>query len=76
MDLDVTAGTSDDQVAIAPGDLVREWRENGRHYFQYKTSTKIADFFSEVLTLGVIVGDGDVVLVHPDREVPLGAPLR
>ena len=37
---------------------------------------QIADFFSEVLTLGVIVGDGDVVLVHPDREVPLGAPLR
>jgi len=37
---------------------------------------QIADFFSEVLTLGVIVGDGDVVLVHPDRDVPLGAPLR
>src|SRR5438093_1097759 len=28
---------------------------------------QIADFFSEVLTLGVIVADGDVVLVHPDR---------
>ena len=37
---------------------------------------QIADFFSEVLTLGVIVADGDVVLVHPDRDVPLGAPLR
>jgi tRNA-binding protein len=37
---------------------------------------QIADFFSEVLTLGVIVGEGDVVLVHPDRDVPLGAPLR
>jgi len=37
---------------------------------------QIADFFSEVLTLGVIVTDGDVVLVHPDRDVPLGAPLR
>lgn len=37
---------------------------------------QIADFFSDVLTLGVIVGEGDIVLVHPDREVPLGAPLR
>jgi len=37
---------------------------------------QIVDFFSEVLTLGVIVADGDVVLVHPDRDVPLGAPLR
>ncbi len=37
---------------------------------------QIADFFSEVLTLGVIVGEGEVVLVHPDRDVPLGALLR
>ena len=33
---------------------------------------QIADFFSEVLTLGVVVGEGDIVLVQPDREVPLG----
>ena len=37
---------------------------------------QIADFFSEVLTLGVILGEGDIVLVHPDRDVPLGLPLR
>ncbi|MGH2603441.1 MAG: tRNA-binding protein [Dehalococcoidia bacterium] len=33
---------------------------------------QIANFFSEVLTLGVIVAEGDVVLIGPDREVPLG----
>jgi len=37
---------------------------------------QIADFFSEVLTLGVILGEGDILLVHPDREVPLGLPIR
>ena len=37
---------------------------------------QIADFFSEVLTLGVILGDGAVVLVHPERDVPLGSPIR
>jgi tRNA-binding protein len=37
---------------------------------------QIADFFSEVLTLGVILGEGDIVLVHPDRDVPLGSPIR
>jgi tRNA-binding protein len=37
---------------------------------------QIATFFSEVLTLGVILGDGDICLVHPDREVPLGTPIR
>ena len=36
---------------------------------------QIANFFSEVLTLGIDAGPGDVVLVHPDREVPLGASL-
>jgi tRNA-binding protein len=33
---------------------------------------QIADFFSEVLTLGVIQAEGDVVLVGPDRDVSLG----
>lgn len=36
---------------------------------------QIGSFFSEVLTLGVMVGEGDVVLVGPDREVPLGRRL-
>ncbi|HEU4439869.1 MAG TPA: tRNA-binding protein [Methylomirabilota bacterium] len=40
---------------------------------------QIADFHSEVLTLGVILNERDlvdIILVHPDREVPLGAPVR
>jgi tRNA-binding protein len=37
---------------------------------------QIANFFSEVLTLGIELGPGDIVLVHPDRDVPLGLPLR
>ncbi|HVH08793.1 MAG TPA: tRNA-binding protein [Gemmatimonadales bacterium] len=36
---------------------------------------QIANFFSEVLTLGVVLGEGDVVLVHPEREVPLGSRI-
>ena len=40
---------------------------------------QIADFHSEVLTLGVILTERDlvdIVLVHPDRDVPLGSPVR
>src|SRR6266516_558723 len=37
---------------------------------------QIATCFSEVLTLGVILGEGDICLVHPDRDVPLGSPIR
>ncbi len=37
---------------------------------------QIATFFSEVLTLGVMLKDDEVVLVGPDREVPLGLEIR
>ena len=36
---------------------------------------QVANFFSEVLTLGVVLGDGDIVLVHPERDVPLGSRI-
>ena len=36
---------------------------------------QIATFFSEVLTLGVILGEGDIVLVQPDRDVALGTRI-
>ena len=36
---------------------------------------QIATFFSEVLTLGVMLGEGDICLVHPDRDVPLGSSI-
>jgi tRNA-binding protein len=37
---------------------------------------QIGHFFSEVLTLGIELAPGDIVLVHPDRDVPLGLPLK
>lgn len=36
---------------------------------------QIGPFMSEVLTLGVPDGDGAVVLIEPDRDVPLGGRL-
>ena len=36
---------------------------------------QIGPFVSEVLTLGVPDADGAVVLLRPDREVPLGARM-
>jgi tRNA-binding protein len=36
---------------------------------------QIGPFMSEVLTLGVPDGDGEVVLVVPDAEVPIGGRL-
>ena len=36
---------------------------------------QVADFMSEVLVLGMMVDAETVVLVQPDREVPLGSRL-
>jgi len=38
--------TSPDQIAVAPGSLVREWQENGRRYFQYKLDHSSLFFYS------------------------------
>ena len=36
---------------------------------------RVDDFDSEVLTLGVMLGEGDVVLVQPERDVPPGSRI-
>jgi tRNA-binding protein len=33
---------------------------------------QVADFISEVLVLGVVVNENDVVLLQPDKDVPCG----
>ena len=46
---DVVVGTDEDQVAVAPGALRREWTEGGRRYFHYSTDAPIGNewaFFS------------------------------
>lgn len=39
-------GTSGDQIAIAPGSLRRQWKENGRNYFEYQLDTPSLNFYS------------------------------
>ena len=37
----VRLGTSLDQIAVAPGTLLREWKENGTRFFEYRTDVPI-----------------------------------
>ena len=46
INFETTVSTSTDQIALAPGYLQREWTENGRHYFHYKSDTRILAFVS------------------------------
>jgi ABC-type transport system involved in multi-copper enzyme maturation permease subunit len=43
---ETTVSTSLEQIAISPGYLQREWRENGRRYFHYKMDVPIWNFYS------------------------------
>ncbi len=38
--------TNDNQIAIAPGYLQKEWKENGRRYFTYKMDAPILNFYA------------------------------
>ncbi|HEY6400621.1 MAG TPA: M1 family aminopeptidase [Blastocatellia bacterium] len=40
-EFEVVLSTSDDQIAVAPGVLRKEWRQEGRRYFHYKAEKPI-----------------------------------
>jgi len=46
VDFETTVSTSEDQIAIAPGYLQKEWQEGGRRYFHYKMDAPILNFYS------------------------------
>jgi len=43
---EATVSTDDDQFAIAPGYLQKEWTEGGRRHFDYKMDSPILNFFA------------------------------
>jgi hypothetical protein len=46
IDFEATVSTAEDQVALAPGYLQKEWVENGRRYFHYKMDVPILHFYA------------------------------
>ena len=46
IDFEAIVSTSSDQIAIAPGYLIKEWSEGRRKYFHYKMDQKILNFYS------------------------------
>ncbi|HUH29955.1 MAG TPA: M1 family aminopeptidase, partial [Rhodanobacter sp.] len=43
---DTTVSTADDQIALAPGTLQKEWTANGRRYFHYRMQQPMLNFFA------------------------------
>jgi ABC-2 type transport system permease protein len=46
VDVETVISTSPDQIAVAPGSLIRSWEENGRKYFHYKVDHPSLNFYS------------------------------
>ncbi len=44
--METIISTSQDQIAIAPGSLIKEWEEEGRNYYHYKVDHPSFDFCS------------------------------
>lgn len=48
IDFEIVLGTDNDQIAVAPGQLKREWKEDGRNYFHYQSNEPMVNFYSIV----------------------------
>lgn len=46
IEFETTISTAEDQIALAPGYLIKEWVKDGRRYFQYKMDQKMLNFYS------------------------------
>lgn len=46
VEVNTTISTNIDQIAIAPGSLIKSWEANGRKYFNYKLDNQSLDFYS------------------------------
>lgn len=46
VEVNTIISTSTDQIAIAPGSLVKSWEENGKRYFNYQLDQKSLNFYS------------------------------
>lgn len=46
VDVETVISTAEDQIAVAPGSLIRTWKENGKSYFHYKLDKASLNFYS------------------------------
>jgi hypothetical protein len=46
VDVETVISTADDQIAVAPGSLIRSWKEKGKSFFHYKLDKASQNFYS------------------------------
>jgi ABC-2 type transport system permease protein len=78
---EMVIGTAQDQIAIAPGYLQKEWSESGRKYFHYKMDAPMCNFYSVVSARYAVKRDKwkDVnleIYYHPGHEYNLDRMMQ
>ncbi len=76
-EVETVISTTPDQIAIAPGSLMREWQENGRRYFDYKLDHPALRFFSFMSARYEVQRDewnGIELEVYYDKDHPWNVP--
>ena len=48
INFEMIIGTSNDQTALVPGSLLKQWTDNNRNYFHYKMEIPMINFYSVV----------------------------
>lgn len=76
IDFKITVSTDKDQIAIAPGYLVKQWEENNRIYFHYEMDAPMCNFFSIISAKYAVKKDkwNDInleIYYHPGHEYNL-----
>ncbi|MFZ2491513.1 MAG: M1 family aminopeptidase [Thermoanaerobaculia bacterium] len=78
---DVTVSTAPDQVVVAPGRLLREWLQNGRRFFHFRSDTPIPNQFAiasarYAIARSVDRGVSIEVYHHPEHGVNVPLIMR
>lgn len=73
---DATIGTSGDQIAIAPGTLVKDWNSKGRRYFHYQMAQPMLNMYAIQSARYLVKRDwwqdvGIELYYHPGHEYNL-----
>jgi ABC-2 type transport system permease protein len=77
VDVETVISTLPDQMAIAPGSLVREWQNGGRRYFQYRLDHNSLGFYSFISARFEVAREdwnGIKLEVYYIREHPWNVP--
>ncbi|HEX3009540.1 MAG TPA: M1 family aminopeptidase, partial [Bacteroidales bacterium] len=78
---EAVVSTSDDQIALTCGTLIKEWKKNGRRYFHYKSEEPIWNFVPFVSARYEVVKDkagetGIEIYYHPGHTYNLDKMLK